>query len=100
VAYASFHLLEDAQLWYHRLELNRGPPTWNRFVELINTHFGPLLTNSLLSDLALLRRSGSIDDIAKRFLALSCRDRAIFEEHQVQLFIVGLSKPLRTDVVF
>jgi hypothetical protein len=32
VAYASFYLTDDVQLWYHRLELNAGPPLWPRFV--------------------------------------------------------------------
>jgi hypothetical protein len=32
-------------------------------------------------------------------MALSCRDPDITETQQVQLFIVGLGKPLRTDVV-
>jgi hypothetical protein len=31
-------------------------------------------------------------------MALSCHDTTITETHQVQLFIVGLVKPLRTDV--
>jgi hypothetical protein len=31
-------------------------------------------------------------------MSLSCRDSAISEEHQVQLFMVGLSHQLRTDV--
>jgi hypothetical protein len=65
---------------------------------LVNKHFGPPLTDSPIGELALLRRDGSIDDFAKRFMALSCRDTAITESHQDQLFIAGLGKPLRTDV--
>jgi hypothetical protein len=32
VQYASFYLLDDAHMWYHRLELNGGPPSWNHFI--------------------------------------------------------------------
>jgi hypothetical protein len=31
-------------------------------------------------------------------MALSCRDPVITEAQQVQLFIIGLGKPLHTDV--
>jgi hypothetical protein len=29
VAFATFYLLDDAQLWFHRMKLNGGRPTWN-----------------------------------------------------------------------
>jgi hypothetical protein len=32
VGYASFYLTDDAQLWYHRMELNARPLSWTRFV--------------------------------------------------------------------
>jgi hypothetical protein len=38
VAYAAFHLLDGAQLWYHRLL--GSPPTWEHFVLLIAARFG------------------------------------------------------------
>jgi hypothetical protein len=98
VEYASFYLLDDAQMWYHHLELNSGPPSWAHFVKLIQVHFGPPLTTSPLGELALLRRDGSVDDYTTRFMSLSCRDPRISEAHQVQIFIAGLGHPLRMDV--
>jgi hypothetical protein len=78
---SSFYLLDDAQVWYHRVELNGGPPSWNCFVQLVNTHFRSPLTESPI--LALLRWDGSIDEYCNKFMALSCHDPAISEEHQV-----------------
>jgi hypothetical protein len=78
--YASY-LTEDAQLWYHWLELNAGPPPWAHFVQLVNKCFGPPLTDSPISEIALLRPDGSVDDFAKRFMALPWKDTTITEAH-------------------
>jgi hypothetical protein len=52
VQYVSLHL-DDAQLWYHRLELNNGPPDWTRFVQLVQIRFGPPLMDNPIGELAL-----------------------------------------------
>jgi hypothetical protein len=65
VAFVVFYHLDDSQLWFHRLELNGGQPTWLQFVQLVNARFGPPLTDSPVGALAMLWRSGSIDDYAK-----------------------------------
>jgi hypothetical protein len=91
VQVASFYLLDDAQVWYHRVELNNEGPSWNRFVQLNNTRFGPPLTESPIDELALFSRDGTIEDYCAKFMVLSCRDPAISEDHQVQLFTMGLS---------
>jgi hypothetical protein len=70
VAYVSFYLTDDAQLWYHKLELNSDQPPWSCFVQLVNKRFGVPLTDNLISELALLWCDGSVDDFTKRFMAL------------------------------
>jgi hypothetical protein len=39
-----------------------------------------------------------VDEFAKRFMALSCRDPTITEQQQIQLFTTSLGDPLRLDV--
>jgi hypothetical protein len=59
VAYASFYLTNNTQLWYHRLELNVGPLSWSCFVQLVNKRFRPSLTDNPIGELVLLRRDDS-----------------------------------------
>jgi hypothetical protein len=92
VSYASFHL------WFHRLELNGGAPLWNCFLQLINTGFCPLLTDSPLGELVLLCHSSMVDEFCSKFMSLSCRDHTLTEPQQIQLFTTGLGEPLHTDV--
>jgi hypothetical protein len=98
VQVTSFYLLDNTQVWYHSVELNGDPPSWHQFVQLVNTHFIPPLTENPIGELALLQRRGSIEDYCNKFMALSCHDLNISEDHQVQLFTVGLGQQLRTDV--
>jgi hypothetical protein len=61
VQVASFYLLDDAQVWYHRVELNSGQLSWNRFIQLINTRrFRPPLTESLIGELAYFTGKGPL----------------------------------------
>jgi hypothetical protein len=79
VAFATFYLLDDAQLWFHRMELNGGRPTWPQFVQLVNARFGTPLTDSPIGELTMLRRTGTVDDYSKRFIALPCHDTTLSE---------------------
>jgi hypothetical protein len=61
--------------------------------------FGPPLTESPIGELALLYQDGTIEEYCNKFMALSYKDPAISEDHQVQLFTVGLGHHLRTYVM-
>jgi hypothetical protein len=87
VTFAAFYLLDDAQLWFNRMEPNGGRLTWPQFVQLVNAQFGPPLIDSPIDELAMLRRTGTVDDYSKCFIALSCRDTSLSEPQQIQLFI-------------
>jgi hypothetical protein len=89
VAFAAFYLLDYAQLWFHRMELNGGHPTWPQFMQLVNARFGPPLTDSPIGELAMLCCIGIINEFCKCFIALSCRDTSLIEAQQIQLSITG-----------
>uniref|UniRef100_A0A7N0ZSV2 Retrotransposon gag domain-containing protein n=1 Tax=Kalanchoe fedtschenkoi TaxID=63787 RepID=A0A7N0ZSV2_KALFE len=98
VWYASIHMTGVAQLWYYRLEMNSGEPSWRHFSQLVLKRFGPTMTDSPLGEIAMLRRTGTVNEYCNQFLTLACRDVELSEKQQVQLFITGLVNPLKTDV--
>jgi hypothetical protein len=65
---ASLHLTDATQIWYYHLETVSGEPEWRRFCQLLNRHFGPSVTKSPLSELALLRRTGTVEDYTRQFV--------------------------------
>jgi hypothetical protein len=46
VTLAACYLLDDAQLWFHRMELNGGRLSWIQFIQLVNARFGLPLTDT------------------------------------------------------
>jgi hypothetical protein len=92
------HLTGVAQLWYARLELTSGTPSWCHFAQLVQQRFGPPITDSPIGELMLLRRTGTVDDYTDQFLALACHDADLSEQRLVQIYTTGLVNPLKTDI--
>lgn len=61
--------------------------------------FGPPIRNNILGELSALRRTGTVAEYQKQFLALLCRvTPSLNPMHQVNLLTTGLGKPLSIDV--
>jgi hypothetical protein len=56
------------------------------------------MTDAPLSELALLHRTGSVDDVFGNIMALSHRDLTLTEGQQIQLFMTMLGEPLHPSL--
>jgi hypothetical protein len=95
---AAFYMTSDAAQWYALVERNHGTPEWAEFVKLVNQRFGPPLRGNTLGELIQLKWDTTIADYQNRFLALVNRCTGLSEKQQIDIFIVGLRNPLKTDV--
>ena len=84
-------LFPIAWSWSRR---GRSPPKG----PYVNMRFGPPIRSNALGELKDLRRTGSVEDYQRQFLALLCRCDNLTWQHQVDLFTSGLGQPLCSDV--
>jgi hypothetical protein len=95
---ASLHMDGAAAEWYYALEREYGMVPWNRFTEFVNLRFGPPLRSNPLGELKELRRTESVDEYQRQFLALLCRCDGLSSVHAMNLFTTGLGEPMTSDV--
>ena len=72
--------------------------SWARFGEYLNLRFGPPICSNSLGELKELKRTASVEEYQRRFLALLCRCDDLTPQHQIDLFTAGLGQPLSSDV--
>lgn len=82
-----------------RVERDLGTPTWCRFSDMLNLHFGPPLRQAPLGELDAYRRTTTVAAYIDRFLDLLSRDGPLMEDQQLDLFTTGLQEPLSIDVL-
>ena len=70
---ASLHLDGVASEWYFQLERDFGMISWTRFAEYLNLRFGPPIPSNSLGELKELKRTSSVEEYQRCFLALLCR---------------------------
>jgi hypothetical protein len=71
---------------------------WNRLMKFMNLRFAPPLRSNPLGELKELRRTGSVDEYQRQFLALLCRCDELPSVHAMNLFTAGLGEPMTSDV--
>ena len=57
---ASYNLEDGAQMWFLQVQQDEGTPSWRRFSELLNLHFGPPIRSNPLGDLMACKRASSV----------------------------------------
>ena len=62
VSLASFHLEEDAHLWYQLLCQEMIPVSWDDFTEGLNSRYGPNQYLDFFAELTRLQQIGSVQD--------------------------------------
>jgi hypothetical protein len=67
-------------------------------VRLVNTRFGPPLTDIPIGELVHLCHDDIVEDYCTKFMSLACHEITLFEGFHVQLFVLGLVEPLRMDI--
>ena len=73
-------------------------PTWERFRELCQLHFGPAMQGTRLAELARLPFGSSVQDYSERYNAVLCHERDLNARQKAQLYVGGLPEHIRVDV--
>jgi hypothetical protein len=85
-------------MWFIQVQQEEGTPSWCRFFELLNLHFGPPICSNPLGELMACKRTGSVSEYQDRFKALLPRASTLTETQRVQAFTAGLQPPLSLDI--
>lgn len=98
VTLATFHILEEAQLWFDQLEQEKTNLNWERFRECCHVRFGSPMTSNSLGELANLKHTGSVEKYQSQFQSLLPRTYDLTPCQQVSLFIARLKEDIRIDI--
>ncbi|XP_068662886.1 uncharacterized protein [Aristolochia californica] len=99
VRLAAFHLLDEAQLWFYQVELDRLVVDWEEFKELCMIWFRIPAYRNPLGDLVLLRQVGLVEAYQPQFQEKLARaSHLVRRDQHVNLFTVGLNYLLNLEV--
>jgi hypothetical protein len=96
VTHASYHLDEEALIWFQDSEHEIF--NWTDFVRAVQMRFGLATYDDPMETLTKLRHTQSVAAYKSQFEALSNRIRNLSEHHKLSCFISGLRDDVRLAV--
>ena len=98
VEIASYHLDEDAQVWFLKLERDRPDISWEEFKRQCHLRFGPSIQSNKLGALSKLRQVTTVEDYQRQFEQLAARAGPLTSEQELEIFISGLQEYIAIEV--
>lgn len=80
---ASYNLEGGAQIWFIQVQSEEGTPSWHRFSEPLNLHFGPPIRSNPLGELMACKQTSTVAEYQDRFEALLPRVETLTEAQRV-----------------
>ncbi|KAB5538897.1 hypothetical protein DKX38_016430 [Salix brachista] len=98
VEIASYHLDEDAQVWFLKLDRDRPGISWEEFKRQCHLRFGPSIQGNKLGALSKLRQVTTVEDYQRQFEQLAARAGPLTSEQELEIFISGLQEYIAIEV--
>ncbi|GJU54013.1 uncharacterized protein Tco_1227727 [Tanacetum coccineum] len=98
VSIASFHLEDDAQLWFQVLKQETPDATWEEFKAGIYATYGPHQFLDYFGELTKLKQQGTVQSYQFQFNKLLAKVGYLPQDRQVSCFVSGLSDSIHTEV--
>ncbi|KAJ0021522.1 hypothetical protein Pint_31690 [Pistacia integerrima] len=98
VSIASFHLEDEAQLWFQLLKEDKLEVSWDDFKEGLYSRYGPNQYLDFFGDLAKLQQKGSVQAYQVQFEKLFSKVGWLAPERKVSCFISGLQDSICIEV--
>jgi hypothetical protein len=96
VMHASYHLDDDALIWFQSCEHDLG--CWDNFARVIQLRFGPPSYDDPMELLIKLKHVNSIEEYKGLFESLSNRIKNLSSMHKLSCFMSGLKDEVRLAI--
>ena len=98
VMMASYHLEEEALIWFQDVKQAGGFPSWEIFIKALQTRFGVMAYDDPMEALTRLKQTSIVIAYKGNFEILSNRIFGLSESHKLSCFLSGLKDEIRLPV--